>query len=238
MKARNTCAIILLFFLLLGSINAKTSSLFSPEDKPTTTLIELLNNAKTSIHAAVYCFTDKAIADTIINIRKTKKFDIKIILDPMSTDKKYGKGTYLANNNIDVFVFNPTQKTFGEDKVFSNKPIMHNKFVVIDGVLVWTGSFNWTVSANTRNCENVIYTDTREICQRYEGYFSHLLNRCTKYDPMIIDIDHATIHHDVKQVSLRQDVLDAVHTTKDDASLAEKLVTILQKHALVGFQAE
>ncbi len=231
MKTNRIYFIILTFCFFSHSLNAVTSSLFSPEDKPTKTLIELLKNAKTSIHAAVYFFTDKTIADTIINIRKTKNIDVKIILDPASAYGKYGKGNYLAQNKIDVFVFNPTTKEPGEDKNFSDKPIMHNKFVVIDGVLVWTGSFNWTASANNRNCENIIYTDNREICKRYEGYFSHLLNRCSKHDPMIIDTET------VKKASLRSDVLDALHNTKDDATLAEKLAALLQKHALVGFQS-
>ncbi len=212
----------------LTASHASIATLFSPNDKPTKKLIEFINEAQKTIYAAQYLFTDKTIAEALIKA-KARNIDIKIILDPISTDSKYGKAELLTQNNIAVFVFNPHPNKKGfevsaNDKWFSNTPIMHNKFVIIDNTLVWTGSFNWTVAANTRNSENVLYTNDRQACKSYSDYFADLLaTKCIPYAA------HIAAQNKTPSSSLRQDVLNCLHTTNDDASLLNSLINLLEK---------
>ena len=77
-------------------------ALFSPDDKPASTLIKLINNAKKSIHVAVYCLTDKKIAQALIDAH-ARGVEVKLVLDPMSADR-YGKAAMLAEAKVPVFI--------------------------------------------------------------------------------------------------------------------------------------
>jgi phosphatidylserine/phosphatidylglycerophosphate/cardiolipin synthase-like enzyme len=220
-----------IFFLYTSNTYAKQICLFSPEDKPTKKLIEIIKSARISIHAAMYLLTDKTIAEALVAAKKERSLDIKIVLDQFTVDSKYGKSELLHKNGIDVFVFNPeTTKTINNDgatdKGWGNA-IMHNKFIIVDGTLVWTGSFNWTVAANTKNCENVLTTDDREICKQYEHYFHNLMTtHCTRYHPNIAKNNSRT--------TLWHSVWNALESTNNDSALFEKLNELIQQHKLVA----
>jgi len=164
--------------------HTKNYVLFSPEDKPTQKLIEFIDSAKKSIHAAVYFLTDKNIATALINAKK-RGVDVQIVSDTISADSSYGKINLLAQNNVSIHIFNTSaqsNKPFMQDQRFSYQPIMHHKFALFDDAILWTGSFNWTNAANDKNCENVIYTDDKETCQKYKTYWnSCITQKCSKY---------------------------------------------------------
>lgn len=203
------------------------TAIFAPDDKVTKELITRMDAAKKSIHASVYLLTDKSIAQALINAKK-RNVEVKIILDVISTDQKYGKADMLLEGNVDVFIFDPNKKLtkdFSSNRWSFNNPIMHHKFAIFDSTSVWTGSFNWTVSANSSNCENVmIINGNREICKLYEQSFKNLIDlRCTKYDPQAKNKDVS---------SLRQEILNILATSPDDGVLADKLLQMLQSIAI------
>lgn len=167
----------LILFLLFGTgishqtIFAESIVYFSPDDRPQKHLISYINNAKKRIYAAVYMFTDKKTAMSLIEA-KNRGVDVQVVTDQSSVDSPYGKIFLLKNNDIKIYVFKvstPQYQRFA--------PLMHNKFAIIDDKL-WTGSFNWTVSANSKNQENVIYTDEKKVCERYLTHFKKLKGRC------------------------------------------------------------
>jgi len=61
-----------------------------------------------------------------------------------------------------------------EVRISSNNYIMHNKFAVIDSKIVITGSYNWTASASTRNDENLLVIDDKEVILRFHKQFENL----------------------------------------------------------------
>lgn len=205
---------------------SRISVLFSPHDKPTTKLLELINSAQKTIHAAVYMLTDKTIAQALINAKKNRNVDVKIILDRISTDKRFGKADFLTQNGVTVAIFDskllPAHRAFTSDNRWTfDNPIMHNKIGIFDGKTVWTGSFNWTVSANIMNCENVIITDNRELCKTYSAHFKELLQtRCKPYVPET-DKPHRAV------TPLREQIAAALNSTADDLILRERISTIL-----------
>jgi mitochondrial cardiolipin hydrolase len=147
---------------------------FSPEDHIGSRLIKLINSAQKKIYAAVYMITDKTIAQALIKA-KNRGIDVQIITDKISKESIYGKAFFLKSGGICVSVFNPPESTY--NSFLNNSSIMHNKFALIDGTL-WTGSFNWTQSASQRNQENVILTDEKDVCNKYEKQFEKLKKQC------------------------------------------------------------
>lgn len=152
---------------------------FSPNDRPTARLIELIQGAKKRIHAAVYMLTDQKIADQLI-AAKQRNVDVQIIVDKISMESSYGKGKKLQEAGISMFVYNP--KPVGQakhDSKFYISSIMHNKFALFDDTQLWTGSFNWTRSANQLNHENVIITDDAFVRTRFDAEFKRLKAVCS-----------------------------------------------------------
>lgn len=179
----------ILFIVVTGvaHLNASTIVLFSPQDRPEKKLIELINNARTSIHAAVYMFTNKKIADALLQASR-RGVEVKVIVDKATIESDYGKALVLKQGGIDIVVFNPLKTStfpsasyrFFNDKAYSNVPLLHNKFAIFDKKIVFTGSFNWTVAANTRNQENVVVLDEEEVAKKYEAQFAFLFGNTSQ----------------------------------------------------------
>ena len=123
-----------------------------------------------SIFGAVYMFTDKKIAQALINAKK-RGVDVQIVVDQISM-MSYGKGKYLQEQGIPVFVH------ASENCNPYTMSLMHHKFFIfglqkdLDCSLVWTGSWNCTVKGSLHNNENVIITDDPDIftlyCQQFQ----------------------------------------------------------------------
>ena len=173
------CVMLLALSLQLHATTV--AAFFSPDDKPTKKLLELIVNTRRSIVIAVYFLTDGIIADALIEAHK-RRVDIKIVLDPITAESRYGKAHILAQNGIEVYVFCPGLKAFDGEGKWSEHPLMHNKYAVFDNDYVWTGSFNWTVTACMHNRENVVLIKDHELCVQYKQNFEKLLTQCIRYD--------------------------------------------------------
>jgi len=154
--------IILLFIFSFHSL-AKIEVYFSLYDDPESIIIEKIDNAKDFINIAMYTFTDREIAQSILKA-KDRGVDIKIYLDRSQVNAKYTKSRYFINNGIKNI------------RISSNNYIMHNKFAVIDNEMVITGSYNWTASAGERNNENLLVIDDKNIIKEYQNQFNILWN--------------------------------------------------------------
>jgi phosphatidylserine/phosphatidylglycerophosphate/cardiolipin synthase-like enzyme len=210
-------------------------ALFSPQDKPTNTLISFIQSAKKSIHAAVYCLTDKKIAQALIDAH-ARGVDVKLVLDPMSADR-FGKAEMLAVGGVTVFIMDHNgadKKAVGPDPVgpfskiheaergFNFDPIMHNKYALFDEKTLWTGSFNWTNSANTKNWENALVIDTPSLVRSYQTNFLSLCsNPCCK--PFVA----ASKISEAPSGRIREKVVLALEKTATDAELIAQLQAII-----------
>ena len=154
--------IILLFIFSFNSL-AKIEVYFSLYDDPESIIIEKIDNAKDFINIAMYTFTDREIAQSILKA-KDRGVDVKIYLDRSQVNAKYTKSRYFINNGIKNI------------RISSNNYIMHNKFAVIDNEMVITGSYNWTASAGERNDENLLVIDDKNIIKEYQNQFNILWN--------------------------------------------------------------
>ncbi len=177
MKRTLSLRLCLLGVVFFSYACASTDALFSPDDRPKNKLIEYISAAKKKVYAAVYMLTDKDITQALIEA-KQRGVDVRMVVDPISVENHYAQGAaMLHQSKVPVFVFQTKQHMSGNVQARTFAPLMHNKFAVIDG-LVWTGSFNWTLSANSRNHENVIITNDKNVCQKYEKQFALIVQRC------------------------------------------------------------
>ena len=161
---------LILFFSLQVSISlALCKAYFTPHDDLTALCVAMINAENKSIHGAMYMFTDKKVAQALINAKK-RGVDVQMILDQISMIG-CGKGTLLQEQSVPVFVhrtqaFNPYTMA-----------LMHHKFFVFgcnkdNKSLLWTGSWNSTLRATAHNDENVIVLDDEQLVAQYlENFF-------------------------------------------------------------------
>ena len=135
---------------------------FSLIDDPEGAIIEELNKAEKSIDIAMYYFTDRDLANVVIDAHN-RGVAVRIYLDKEQKEAKYSKSGYLAKQGLSIR--------------YSNNPyLMHHKFAVIDEELVITGSYNWTAYAGARNNENLLVIRDPPLVSRYEQEFDRLWN--------------------------------------------------------------
>jgi phosphatidylserine/phosphatidylglycerophosphate/cardiolipin synthase-like enzyme len=147
---------------------------FTPQDDLTSLFIAMVDAEQKSIHGAMYMFTDKKIAQALVNAKK-RGVNVQIILDQISMIS-CGKGKFLQENGVPVFVhrtqeFNPYTMA-----------LMHHKFFVFGcnkdkKSLLWTGSWNCTLRATQHNDENVIVLDDELVVKSYLDSFLKLQNK-------------------------------------------------------------
>lgn len=152
---------------------------FSPDDDIRSQLLSFIEQEKEAIKIAVFMFTDKELAQALINSHK-RGILIEVVTDPAGLRDKQNKIGLLSDNKIDVYVYN------GQHNKSGNSSIMHHKFVLFsknknDKPLLWTGSLNFTRIACDCNQENVIIVEDNSALEKYTEQFKKLKQRSYKY---------------------------------------------------------
>lgn len=155
------------------------SAFFSPEDKIRKKLINLFEREQKQIRIAVFHFTDKKVAQALIDA-KNRGVNVEIIVDPGCGRDRFNKLDMLTQNNINVYVYDPqAHKNFFVS-------LMHHKFIVLDEnvygkALTITGSFNLTKAAHVRNKENVVILDETKITKQFIDQFNGIKKQSNLY---------------------------------------------------------
>ncbi len=123
---------------------------FCPKDDCAKQVLQLLEEAKNSIHCSVY---ELNIAE-IYNLleQKQKKIDVKVVVDNT----------------------NPIKSSFVH--MDTSNGLMHNKFCIVDGTAFFTGSFNPTINDNEKNNNNLLIIHSKGLAKNYETEFSEQWN--------------------------------------------------------------
>ena len=144
-----------------------TANTTAPGPSPTQTtmeqaLLQRLNNAATSIDAALYSLNRASIRDALIAAHN-RGVAVRVVAD----DEAYTQAAYNAH-------FAALQ-TAGIPLVLDNRTsLMHNKFLVIDGALVWTGSTNLTDTGFTYHHNHSLVFTSTELAQIYTTEFDEM----------------------------------------------------------------
>ncbi len=136
---------------LVGS--SEISLCFTPPTGCAKVISNLISQAKESVYVQAYGITSSEIVDKLIAAHG-RGVRLRILLDKSNLSDKHSKIQQLQESGIDVSI----------DKVSG---IAHNKVIILDERKVITGSFNFTKSADTRNAENVIIVNNKQIASKY-----------------------------------------------------------------------
>jgi len=120
-----------------------------------------INNASRSIYIAMAWFTDRDIADALINA-KSRGVDVDIILSSHKDNETVKN--MLRDAGIPVHAF----------ETGDERGLMHHKFSLIDGRLTLNGSYNYTYNASKNNVENIHVSDNLDTYQQLFDEFERL----------------------------------------------------------------
>lgn len=137
---------------------------FSPEDDTAARIVELLNQAETSIHFLTFSFTSDEIAGAML-LRWRSGVDVRGVFDREQAESN--KGTEY-----------PRLKQFGLDVRLDNfDGALHDKVILIDGKIVITGSYNFGYNAENINDENLVILWDEALAARFEQEFERVFSQ-------------------------------------------------------------
>lgn len=122
-------------------------------------IIDLFDQAKNTVHVAIYSLTEPNIVNAIIRANQ-RGVNIEIIADAIQS--KSAKQAYVIKEL--------TQAGINVRLAIRQKSLMHNKVAIFDNQTICTGSFNWTVNAEENNDENLLIVDGQDLANDYEKY--------------------------------------------------------------------
>lgn len=150
---RNKIIKFILLILSIYNISFADDIYFSPGIEKE--LIDKINKSKEEIYIQMYLFTNKDIANALINCHN----NVYIILDKINLTYKYSMLNLLKKyDHIHIFI---------DDK----HSINHNKVIIFNLSEVCTGSYNFTKSAEKRNAENFMCICNEMACSIYINDF-------------------------------------------------------------------
>ncbi len=145
---------------------------FSPKDKTSIRIIELIKNAKHYIYIPTFLITHAQITNELINAKR-RGIDIRVIIDANSTNTRNTKHAILRKNGILLKTENYAGK-------------LHAKSMIIDDEYIVTGSMNFSNSGENKNDENLLIINDPAIAKSYKDFFLYLWtkipNKYLKYN--------------------------------------------------------
>ena len=145
---------------------------FAPDENIQEIFISYVEAETESIYGAVYMFTDKKIAQSLIDAKK-RGIDVQMIVDQISMGSSSGKAKFMQEFGVPVSI----HKTEFQNPFAMS--LMHNKYFIFGSnknkkPLLWTGSWNCTLGGTKRNNENVIILDDASAINLFTQNFFQL----------------------------------------------------------------
>jgi phosphatidylserine/phosphatidylglycerophosphate/cardiolipin synthase-like enzyme len=140
--------------------NSEVEIYFSPKDKTSNRIIELINSARSYIYIPTFLITHTEISNALINA-KNRGVDVRIIIDANSITSNNTKHAQLRKNGIMLKTENYAGK-------------MHSKAMIIDDLYFITGSMNFSNSGENKNDENTVIIKDKDIAKLHKDIFLYL----------------------------------------------------------------
>jgi|GEM_PF-546962 len=131
----------------------ETSVCFTPNKQCQMQIISEINKAKDSIFVQAYSFTDRDIAQALVEAAK-KGVKVQVLLDKSNRNDKRSAKNLIIQHNLPLRFDSPPG-------------IAHNKIIIIDNQTVISGSYNFSAAAYTRNTENLLVLNSPELAKEY-----------------------------------------------------------------------
>lgn len=144
-------------FNLSGSV---VEVYFSPKDKSSARIVQIINNAKHYIYMPAFLITHAKIAEAMIEA-KHRGVDVRVIIDANSVFTKNSKHQQLRKSGVLLKTENYAGK-------------LHSKMIVIDDEYLITGSMNFSKSGENKNDENLLIIKDSKIAKLHKDFFLYL----------------------------------------------------------------
>lgn len=145
---------------------------FSPKDKTSDRIIQILKSAKNYIYVPTFLITHTGISNELINAQK-RGVDVRVIIDANSVTTRNSKHTELRKNGIALKTENYAGK-------------LHSKMIIVDDEYLITGSMNFSNSGENKNDENSVIIKNSKIAKAHKNFFLYLWtiipNKYLKYN--------------------------------------------------------
>ncbi|MEJ2010355.1 MAG: phospholipase D-like domain-containing protein [Acidobacteriota bacterium] len=139
-------------------------TLFTSEHSVASAIEELLQQAHTSVDAAVYRITNPRLARALGEARN-RGLQVRLLVDRNKYEKTSATRELLAENSV------PFHAIYGRKKKGSK---LHHKFAVLDGHVLLTGSYNWTIESEEKNYDHMLIIRDPKLVLAYQHEFDRL----------------------------------------------------------------
>jgi len=137
---------------------------FSPTEDVVDQMIELVDQATTSVDFAIFFFTDDDLANALIAAQE-RGVQVRGLWDQLGAGNSFSRDELLCQAGVLV----KREDTTGK---------MHNKYMVIDANTATprtiTGSLNWTGQGNRYNSENTLLLQDPDVARAYAANFQSM----------------------------------------------------------------
>lgn len=131
-------------------------------------LIQLVEEATSSLDICMFFFTCQDLSEAIISVHR-KGVRVRVITDAEMAD---GRGTQI-----------PELRKYGVPvRMKKSVSLMHHKFIIINNHMLVSGSCNWTMKAFTENWENILVTSVPNLVMPFSHHFSQLWKEFSELD--------------------------------------------------------
>lgn len=137
---------------------------FSPEDGIADKLVNLINNADTSVHFLTSSFTLDDMASAMIG-KAAQGIEVQGVFDASSVTSNEG------------MEYDRLRRAGLEIRMDGIEGLMHEKLIIIDSQIIAIGSYNYTASADRRNDENIMIVHDAELADIFENEFQRIMGQ-------------------------------------------------------------
>jgi phosphatidylserine/phosphatidylglycerophosphate/cardiolipin synthase-like enzyme len=130
------------------------------DEKADEVLVEMIDRARSSVHACAYGFSKQNVIDAMVRAHK-RGVDVKI-----AGDAGHMVG---ADDGFQAAIENEIPIVVGNEG-----SIMHNKIFIIDGRFTFAGTGNITPTGFERNDNNWVIIDSVPVAQDFEAEFQQM----------------------------------------------------------------
>lgn len=142
----------------------RNQTLFTSEASVAKAIEQLLQQAHTSVDAAVYRITNPRLAQALKRAQN-RGIRVRLLVDRNKYEKTASTRKLLAENRV------PFHAIYGRKEKGSK---LHHKFAVLDSNILLTGSYNWTIESEEQNYDHMLIIRDPKLVLAYQQEFDRL----------------------------------------------------------------
>ena len=139
-------------------------TLFTSEGSVASVIEQLLQQAPTSVDAAVHRITNPRLGRAL-GQAQNRGLRVRLLLDRNKFEKTAAPRELLAENSVSF------RAIYGRKEKGSK---LHHKFAVLDRHVLLTGSYNWTIESEEQNCDHMLIIRYPKLVLDYQQEFDRL----------------------------------------------------------------